>query len=179
MKKSTIFLHLRKGFTLIELMIVIVILGVLMGTILPRLTGAQARARDTGRIADLGNIAQALEVFYNDKGKYPGATVGTAECLAKDNADLKDYMKGSQIPTPPSAAQVTGSCTGQYVYIPLAKNGIDFSGYVLVTDVETYQMANAKWADVEGAVYEAIDNNVKYTAEDTDGATESVYVYKP
>ena len=43
----------KKAFTLIELMIVVVILWVLMSTILPKLTWAQARARDAWRIADL------------------------------------------------------------------------------------------------------------------------------
>ena len=65
MKSNNTF---QRGFTLIELMIVIVILGILMGTILPRLTGAQGRARDTAKIADLSNLAQALEVYYNDNG---------------------------------------------------------------------------------------------------------------
>ena len=145
--KKTVF---KKGFTLIELMIVIVILGVLMGTILPRLTGAQARARDTGRIADMNTISQALETYFDDNGIYPG-TQGTMECLEVGKTSyeaIKVYLKGEAVPTP-SASQVNGTsatatenCTGSYAYIPLANKGINANGYVLISDVETYQKAN-------------------------------------
>jgi len=140
--KSTNF---KRGFTLIELMIVIVILGILMGTILPRLTGAQSRARDTARTADLNNIAQALEVYFNDFGSYPDADPGN--CLdpasTGTSADaLGDYLKGGAVPSPASDAQDTAGCVGMYYYIPLPKDGVPSAGYVLATDVETFQSAN-------------------------------------
>jgi len=148
MKKPNAF---RRGFTLIELMIVIVILGVLMGTILPRLTGAQARARDTGRIADLNTIAQALETYFDDNGKYPGIS-GTPVCLDPTDTtgglivdDISGYLKGGVVPQPASSQVTTvGStvCTGSYMYVPLSNRGISGNGYALYTDVETYQKAN-------------------------------------
>ena len=130
----------KKGFTLIELMIVIVILGVLMGTILPRLTGAQSRARDTGRIADLNTLSQALETYYDDNGEYPVADGNCAPSV------LGAYLKGNALPIPPSAAQDTivggATCSGSYFYKPLTKSGLPNNGYVLGSDVETWQTAN-------------------------------------
>lgn len=134
-----------RGFTLIELMIVIVILGILMGTILPRLTGAQSRTRDTARKADLTGIAQALEVYLGDFGKYPD--MPTNGCLSEADTSgtytaLAGYIKGGKVPTPPSDAQNTLGCIGSYFYKPLPSGGVPNTGYVLATDVEAYQMAN-------------------------------------
>ncbi len=146
----------RRGFTLIELMIVIVILGILMGTILPRLTGAQSRARDTARIADLNNISQALEVYSSDFGQYPDAACATTgigiNCLdvlcAATGAtpdtyeELKGYLKGDRVPQNVGKQTDTLGCVGSYYYSPLNSGGSDNQSYILASDLETWQMAN-------------------------------------
>lgn len=148
----------RRGFTLIELMIVIVILGILMGTILPRLTGAQSRARDTARIADLNNISQALEVYFSDNGEYPPAVcagAAGANCLQADECDvagdtyykLKSYLKGDRVPQNVGTLTNTMGCVGSYYYTPLYKGGSSQTSYVLASDLETWQMANYMTAD--------------------------------
>ena len=53
------------------MLIVIVIIGVLAAALIPRLTGIQARARDTARTADMRNTSTALEVYKLDHGSYP------------------------------------------------------------------------------------------------------------
>lgn len=61
-----------KSFTLIELLIVIVIIGILAVALIPRLTGAQGMARDKARIADMKQIQTALEFYASEHGgKYP------------------------------------------------------------------------------------------------------------
>ncbi len=155
----------RRGFTLIELMIVIVILGILMGTILPRLTGAQSRARDTARIADLNNISQALEVYSGDFGEYPEASCSGDEdagcynsnCLSEGATDkdkdtyhvLKTYLKGNRVPQNVGKQTETLGCIGSYYYTPLTEGGSSNQSYVLASDVETWQMANYE-ANSEG-----------------------------
>ncbi len=156
----------RRGFTLIELMIVIVILGILMGTILPRLTGAQSRARDTARIADLNNISQALEVYSSDHGEYPaaqctgtcGGTTDAPNCLddtatADDDTYnmLKTYLKGDRVPQNVGKQTDTLGCIGSYYYTPLKKGGSNNQSYVLASDLETWQMANYTTASTPAA----------------------------
>lgn len=61
----------QKGFTIIELLVVIVIIGILVALALPQLFAAQARGRDTDRKNDLKNIQTQLETYFNDNGSYP------------------------------------------------------------------------------------------------------------
>jgi general secretion pathway protein G len=143
----------NKGFTLIELMIVVVILGVLMSTVLPKLTGAQARARDTGRIADLGNISAALTTYYDDNGQFPGVDA-TTECLIETGGsgqDISIYLEGSKVPKDPQINANTYLCNGtnkgRYWYAPMTKDGIAKNSFVLCADMETFQKANTDVTD--------------------------------
>lgn len=61
----------QKGFTIIELLVVIVIIGILVALALPQLFAAQKRGRDTDRKNDLKNIQQKLETAFNDNDAYP------------------------------------------------------------------------------------------------------------
>lgn len=71
----------QKGFTIIELLVVIVIIGILVALALPNLFAAQARGRDTDRKNELKNAQQKLETYFQDNGEYPAdwTTVVTEE----------------------------------------------------------------------------------------------------
>lgn len=62
----------RKGFTLIEMLIVIAIIGILASIVLVGLGPIQRRGRDARRQTDLRNIQNALELYYNKCNHYPG-----------------------------------------------------------------------------------------------------------
>lgn len=63
-------LNMKKAFTLVEMLIVIVIIGILAAALIPRLTGVQSRARDVQRTANLREISTALSTYQLDNGNY-------------------------------------------------------------------------------------------------------------
>lgn len=80
--------HLQKGFTIVELLIVIVVIGILAALVLNTFSGVQRRARDTERQTDVNSIATQLEVYYNDNGGYPVLT-GSLDTDSWVTANLK------------------------------------------------------------------------------------------
>ena len=63
--------NFKKGFTLVEMLIVVVIIGILSAALLPRLQGAQSSARDAARRSDLNQLGSAILSYYNNRGEYP------------------------------------------------------------------------------------------------------------
>ena len=62
----------RGGFTLIEIMLVVIIIGVLVAMVMPRLAGRSQEARIAAASADIfSNISVALDLYELDNGKYP------------------------------------------------------------------------------------------------------------
>ena len=61
----------KKGFTLVELLIVMVILGILTTIVAASFRSSQEKARDTRRKSDLAAVADAVELYFNDTGEYP------------------------------------------------------------------------------------------------------------
>lgn len=62
---------IKNGFSLIELLVVISIIGVLTAVLMMNLVGARERARDSQKIQDLNNLKSALRMYYNDNQSYP------------------------------------------------------------------------------------------------------------
>jgi len=71
------FTHQKRGFTLIEIMVVIAIIAILSAIVFAALNEARKKARDSDREADIQQIAAALQVWATANGRYPSAADGT------------------------------------------------------------------------------------------------------
>ncbi|MCX7647756.1 MAG: prepilin-type N-terminal cleavage/methylation domain-containing protein [Elusimicrobiales bacterium] len=62
---------MRKGFTLIEIMLVILIVGVIGVIAVPKITSAILKTKEKSNIANLSSIREALRLYYSDNSAYP------------------------------------------------------------------------------------------------------------
>ncbi|MCL5666950.1 MAG: prepilin-type N-terminal cleavage/methylation domain-containing protein [Patescibacteria group bacterium] len=108
----------QPGFTLLELLIVIAIIGILSSIVFLSINNARVRGRDAKRIGDMRQMVSSLEQYYIQNGFYP---TGTAS-IASPGSLLSgsDALNGSQEPLTPgyiatipvAPAPADGSCAG-------------------------------------------------------------------
>ena len=68
----------KRGFTIVELLVVIVIIGILAAISIVAYNGVTAKARDAQRLQDVKTITKALELYYIDNGHYPNSSCGSS-----------------------------------------------------------------------------------------------------
>ena len=87
-------LTINFGFTLIELLIAITILGILVTIGMGTFKNSQRRSRDAQRKANLKQVANALELYYSDYGKYPNANSGKINSCGTGGGSICDWGTG-------------------------------------------------------------------------------------
>jgi type II secretion system protein G len=98
------------GFTLVEILVAIAIIGILATVLLANFQGIRARARDAQRKRDLNEVRTALRLYYNDNQAYPNNNASgqinegcsTNPC-SWGSGVLEDYME--QLPNDPLSGQ--------------------------------------------------------------------------
>ena len=76
-----------RGFTLVEVMVVVVILGVLAALVVPRVVGRTEEARVVAARQDLAGIMQALKLYRLDNGRYPSGEQGLQALVTRPATD--------------------------------------------------------------------------------------------
>ncbi|MDZ4298715.1 MAG: type II secretion system major pseudopilin GspG [Moraxellaceae bacterium] len=88
--------HLQSGFTLIEVMVVVAIIGILALVIVPNVVGKDDQARVTTTKASLSSVANALELYKLDNYRYPSTEEGL-EALVRRPASARIFPDGGYL----------------------------------------------------------------------------------
>jgi len=138
---------IKKGFTLIELMIVVMIIGVLAVVFLPKVFGSTVDARNTARKADIQTIAEAIQAASNDGVKiYQGDDKLVSGCVSALPAVYAPYFPGGMIPSDPSDLRVRAYCLGEdggYYIQTYTDDGAPFK-YGIFAQMEGPEEANVR-----------------------------------
>lgn len=119
----------QRGFTLIELMVVIVILGVLAGLIIPRIMGRPEEARRMKARVQIESIETALKLYKLDNGSYPSTEQGLEALVEAPTVGQLPrawreggYLEKGRVPKDP--------WENEYVYLSPGVHGdFDISSY--------------------------------------------------
>ena len=108
----------QNGFTIVELLIVIVVIGILAALVITTFTGIQQKARNTERETDIKAVYGQVEAYYAQNGKYPtlanmnDSTWRAANMKGLDPEALKDPKGSAQtLVSSPSATAYSYSIT--------------------------------------------------------------------
>jgi general secretion pathway protein G len=92
------------GYTLIEMLVVLTIIGLIMGLIGPRVLSYLSDARAKTAKLQIESLSSALDLFYLDTGRYPTSSEGL-EALTQKPSDVAvwngPYVKGGRVPLDP------------------------------------------------------------------------------
>jgi len=104
----------QKGFTIVELLIVIVVIGILATLVIVTFSGIQQKGRNSQRQTDINAVQSHVEAFYADKGYYPTLQ------QVQSTSWIAGNMKGldPEALKDPKGATITGSAstTSSYAY---------------------------------------------------------------
>jgi prepilin-type N-terminal cleavage/methylation domain-containing protein len=100
----------QSGFTIVELLIVIVIIGILATLVIVTFSGVQQKARDSERKTDINALAGQLEAGYANKGYYP-TLAGFLDSTVRSELEIRIDQKAFSDPKNPNTPLQAGVTT--------------------------------------------------------------------
>lgn len=132
------FTRRNRGFTLIELLVVIAIIGILSAIALVQLNDQRGRARNAQRVASARTIQLALQLYYDDYGRYPGSPCTSRGDLGPYDSSwyaLKQAI-GPYLSTIPNDPILNLDLTNNHWHLITSGIGDNFQHYVLQIPLE-------------------------------------------
>ncbi|WP_420391670.1 type II secretion system major pseudopilin GspG [Acuticoccus sp.] len=122
----------RGGFTLVELLVVLVILGLVMGLVAPRVLGYLTSSRERAAALQITSLGAALDLYFLDVGRYPSEGEGLEALVERPSAADRwsgPYLRDGAVPLDPwgNAYDYTPD-GGRYVLASMGPDGREGGG---------------------------------------------------
>jgi general secretion pathway protein G len=120
--------HGEQGFTLIEILVVITIIGLIMGLVGPRVLNYLSDARSKAAKIQIESFASALDLYFLDTGHYPNSSEGLTALVRRPANTLPwngPYLKGATVPNDPWGNPYVYRMPGQHGTYDLISYGSD------------------------------------------------------
>jgi general secretion pathway protein G len=96
--------HGERGFTLVEILVVITIIGLIMALVGPRVLNYLSEAKSKAAKIQIASFSSALDLYFLDTGRYPTSSEGLAALVQRPGNIPQwngPYLKGGVVPTDP------------------------------------------------------------------------------
>ncbi len=114
------------GFTLVEILVVITIIGLIMGLVGPRVLNYLSQSKVKAATIQIQSFASSLDLFYLDSGRYPTTAEGLAALVQRPGGATAwngPYLKNSAVPNDPWGHPYIYRSPGQHGAYDIVSNG--------------------------------------------------------
>jgi general secretion pathway protein G len=120
--------HGERGFTLVEILVVITIIGLIMGLVGPRVLVYLGESKAKAAKIQIESFGSALDLYYLDNGRYPTSSEGLAALVQRSGNSRTwngPYLKGSAVPTDPWGQAYVYRSPGEHGSYDVVSYGAD------------------------------------------------------
>ena len=139
----------EEGFTLVEMLVVITIIGLIMGLIGPRVLNYLSESKVKAARIQLQSFSSALDLFYLDAGRYPSASEGLGALMQRTPGVAAwngPYLKGNSLPNDPWNHSYLYRSPGEHGPYEIISYGADGQegGSGVAADISLENLTSAK-----------------------------------
>jgi general secretion pathway protein G len=120
--------HGERGFTLVEILVVITIIGLIMGLVGPRVLNYLTESKAKAAKIQIESFSSALDLYFLDNGRYPSSSEGLTALVQRPGSVMSwngPYLKGAVVPNDPWGNVYLYRSPGQHGTFDIMSYGAD------------------------------------------------------
>ncbi|MFL6803233.1 MAG: type II secretion system major pseudopilin GspG [Xanthobacteraceae bacterium] len=120
--------HGERGFTLVEILVVITIIGLIMGLVGPRVLNYLTESKAKAAKIQIESFSSALDLYFLDNGRYPSSSEGLTALVQRPGSTMTwngPYLKGAVVPNDPWGNPYQYRAPGQHGIYDIVSYGAD------------------------------------------------------